>query len=114
MHAPSHRGVKGTERVVEAVEQLRGEGIPLELELVEGRPHAEARKAYERADILVDQLLVGWYGAVAVELMALGRPVVCFMDEEPARRHAPPELLARAADRPRDRSTTSRTCCARS
>jgi glycosyltransferase involved in cell wall biosynthesis len=93
VHAPSHRGVKGTDRVVEAVEQLRAEGVPLELELVEGRTHAEARAAYERADILVDQLLVGWYGALAVELMALGRPVVCFLDDETARRHAPPELL---------------------
>jgi hypothetical protein len=93
VHAPSHRGIKGTERIVEAVEQLRRDGIPLELELVEGRSHAEAREAYEQADILVDQLLVGWYGALAIELMALGRPVVCYVDQEPARRHAPPELL---------------------
>jgi len=93
VHAPSHRGVKGTANVVEAVEQLRREGVPLELELVEGRAHAEARQAYERADLLVDQLVIGWYGAVAVELMSLGRPVVCFVDEGPAQRYAPPQLL---------------------
>jgi glycosyltransferase involved in cell wall biosynthesis len=94
VHAPSHRGVKGTEHVVAAVEQLRREGVAVELELVEGVGHAEARRAYERADLLVDQLLVGWYGALAIELMALGRPVVCFVDDETAGRHAPPELLA--------------------
>ena len=30
---------------------------------------------------LVDELHLGWYGGVAVEGMALGRPVVCFINE---------------------------------
>jgi hypothetical protein len=93
VHAPSHRRIKGTAHVVEAVEQLRREGVPLELELVEGRTHAEARAAYDRADLLVDQLLLGWYGALAVELMALGRPAVCSVDEERARRHVPAAMV---------------------
>ena len=42
----------------------------------------EARKIYESADLLVDQLLCGWYGGLAVELMALGTPVVCYIREE--------------------------------
>ena len=93
VHAPSHRGIKGTQRVVEAVSQLRSEGVPLEFKLIEGLPRAEARRVYEQADLLVDQLLVGWYGGLAVELMALGKPVVCFIDEETARRRAPLELV---------------------
>ncbi|HLN15252.1 MAG TPA: hypothetical protein VK277_00745 [Acidimicrobiales bacterium] len=79
LHAPSHRGVKGTRYLMEAVEGLRAEGVAVELLLVEGVSHADARRLYERADVLVDQLLVGWYGALAVELMALGRPVVCYL-----------------------------------
>jgi glycosyltransferase involved in cell wall biosynthesis len=94
VHAPSHRGIKGTAEIIQAVSQLQAEGVPLEFELVEGLSHAEARRVYERSDVLVDQLLVGWYGALAVELMALGRPVVCFIDDEAAARHAPAELLA--------------------
>ena len=93
IHAPSHRGVKGTERVIEAVSQLQGEGVPFDFRLIEGLTRAEARRAYEEADLVVDQLLVGWYGGLAVELMALGKPVVCFIDEETARRHAPRELV---------------------
>jgi len=93
VHAPTHRDVKGTRYVIHAVAQLRSEGIAVELQLVEGLPHAEARRIYERADLLVDQLLVGWYGGVAVECMALGVPVVCFIDEEAARRHAPADLV---------------------
>jgi hypothetical protein len=92
-HAPSHRGIKGTRHVVEAVARLRADGVDLELLLVEGLPFAQARTLYERADVLVDQLLVGWYGGLAVEFMALGKPVVCFVDDETARRYAPAELV---------------------
>ena len=80
VHAPSDRSRKGTMAVVSAVERLRSEGLDVELELVEGKPRAEARKAYERADVLVDQLVVGWYGGVAVEAMALAKPVVARLD----------------------------------
>lgn len=81
LHAPSHRGVKGTRFVLDAVTRLKAEGVPVELLLVEGLSHAEARRLYLRADLLVDQLLCGWYGALAVELMALGRPVVAYLRE---------------------------------
>jgi glycosyltransferase involved in cell wall biosynthesis len=76
VHAPFHQGVKGTRFVLAAVERLRADGIPFEFRLVEKLTHAEARRVYERAHLLVDQLLLGWYGGIAVELMALGRPVV--------------------------------------
>ena len=79
--------------VLSAVEQLRSEGVEIDLELVEGKPRAEARKAYERADVLVDQLVVGWYGGVAVEAMALAKPVVAWID---------PSALARVPTRMRD------------
>lgn len=82
VHAPSHRGVKGTRFILEAVEILRGKGMDFEFVLVEGLPQQEARKHYERADLLVDQLLAGWYGGLAVELMALGKPVICYIREQ--------------------------------
>jgi glycosyltransferase involved in cell wall biosynthesis len=79
LHAPTHRGGKGTRFVLEAVELLRAEGVEFGFELVEGLPRAEARRTYERAHLLVDQVLAGWYGGVAVELMALGKPVVAYL-----------------------------------
>lgn len=82
VHAPTHRAGKGTAHVLAAVEQLRSEGIELDLQLVEGLSHADARALYERADIAVDQLIAGWYGGFAVELMALGKPVVAFIRDE--------------------------------
>jgi glycosyltransferase involved in cell wall biosynthesis len=77
LHAPSSRRRKGTEHVVAACEQL-----PVDLEIVEGLHHDEARRRYERADIVVDQLNAGWYGLFAIEAMALGKPVVTFLHDE--------------------------------
>lgn len=82
VHAPTNRGVKGTRFVLEAISRLQAEGVALEFMLIEGLSHAEARTLYERADLLVDQLLVGWYGGLAVELMALGKPVICYIRQD--------------------------------
>jgi hypothetical protein len=82
VHAPTHRGVKGTEFVLRAIDRLRSEHIRFDFELIENLSHADARKLYDRADLLVDQLLIGWYGGLAVEFMALGKPVVCYLRED--------------------------------
>jgi glycosyltransferase involved in cell wall biosynthesis len=77
VHAPSSRARKGTEHFVRACEEL---GV--ELEIVEGLHHDEARRRYERADVVLDQLNAGWYGMLAIEAMALGKPVVTFLHDE--------------------------------
>jgi len=82
LHAPTHREVKGTPYVVEAMTRLIAEGVPAELVMIEGQAHREARAAYERADVIVDQLLAGWYGGLAVEAMALGKPVVAYLRQK--------------------------------
>jgi hypothetical protein len=82
IHAPTDRGVKGTRYVLEAVDRLRSEGIPFRFQLVEGLTQAEARALYIQADVAIDQLWLGWYGGLAVELMALGRPVVSHIRDD--------------------------------
>jgi glycosyltransferase involved in cell wall biosynthesis len=81
VHAPTNRAVKGSRHVVEATETLRAEGMRVRLELLEGMSHQEVRQRTAHADLVVDQLLLGWYGGYAVEAMALGRPVLCAIDE---------------------------------
>jgi glycosyltransferase involved in cell wall biosynthesis len=81
LHAPSSRRRKGTEHVIAACA-----GLDADLEIVEGLHHDEARKRYATADIVVDQLNSGWYGLLAIEAMALGKPVVGYIHEEAARR----------------------------
>jgi glycosyltransferase involved in cell wall biosynthesis len=83
-HAPSKRAVKGTEAVISAVEALQARGAPIELDLIEGVPNREARLRYAAADVIVDQLKIGWYGMFAIESMALAKPVVVHLDEQAA------------------------------
>ena len=82
VHAPSDPKVKGTEYVIKAVEELKKEGYKIELDLVKNMPHQEAVEHYKQADIVVDQLLVGWYGVFAIECMALGKPVCVYIRED--------------------------------
>ena len=91
LHAPSHRGVKGTRFLLEATERLRREGVPFDLDMIENLPHAEATRRYRDADIVVDQLLAGWYGGFAVEAMALGKPVIAYLRESDLH-HVPREM----------------------
>ena len=84
VHAPSKRAVKGTEAVLAAVESLRARGVPIELDLIEGVPNREARLRYAAADVVIDQLRIGWYGMLAIESMALAKPVVVHLDEQAA------------------------------
>jgi glycosyltransferase involved in cell wall biosynthesis len=79
VHAPSRRGVKGTEYVLRAVELLKQEGLQFDFTLVENMSHCDALEIYRQATIIVDQLRIGWYGVLAVEGMALGKTVVSYI-----------------------------------
>lgn len=82
LHAPNHRTIKGSEYFVKAVDELRAEGYAVELRLVGGMPNAELRELIRKADIIADQLVIGWYGMFALEGMAAGKPVLCFIRED--------------------------------
>lgn len=82
MHAPNHRFTKGTDLLLAAIERLRSRGFALELELIEGVPRTEALQRYAEADIIADQFCGGAFGALALEGMALGKPVLTYLDQE--------------------------------
>lgn len=81
-HAPSNRAIKGTKYVEAAVDELRRGGIDIELVIVEGMTYEQSLDTYLGCDIGIDQMLIGAYGQFAVEMMALGRPVVCFLRDD--------------------------------
>lgn len=83
VHAPSQPVAKGTPYLVEAVQNLQKKyPESFEFILVQNVPYQEALKIYQKADLIVDQLLIGWYGAFAVEAMSMGKPVAAFIREE--------------------------------
>lgn len=87
VHSPNHPHYKGTDYLVEAVEELKREGVPIELVLVQGMPTDEARARYEEADVIADQFLIGAYALFAIEGMALGKPVLCYLNDRFALHH---------------------------
>lgn len=88
VHAPSSRRKKGTDFIELAIGKLKKRGYPVELVLAEKLPFHKIKELYELSDIGVDQVLYGWHGKVSVELMSLGKPVICNISEE-LRAHRP-------------------------
>lgn len=82
VHAPSRPVVKGTKDVLAAIEKLRAEGLQIDFRLVENIPNNEAIELYKWADVVIDQLRIGWYGVLAVEAMALGKTVISYIRDD--------------------------------
>jgi len=82
MHAPTDRASKGTSIILETIDQLIRDGFNIKKVLVENVPHKDLQERYKECDIFIDQILSGWYGTAAIEAMASGRAVVCFLRDE--------------------------------
>lgn len=74
-HAPNHRALKGTEFLIKACDELKSEGLPVELRLLEGVPNSEVKRVLAESDILAEQFIMG-YALTAIEAMSLGKPVL--------------------------------------
>ncbi|EJM82757.1 glycosyltransferase family protein [Pseudomonas sp. GM60] len=82
LHAPNHKNIKGTRFFELAVERLKRMGYEVELIMVQGVPNAELKKMISDCDIVADQLVIGWYAMFAIEAMALGKPVLCYVRDD--------------------------------
>lgn len=78
-HAPTKRAVKGTPSILRAIEAL---GHRAELILIENQSHQHTIEQCARADLLIDQLRIGWYGGLAVEAMCMGIPVIAHINDD--------------------------------
>lgn len=92
VHAPTQRAAKGTEDVLAAIkkiDQLYPNAI--ELMLIENVKHKEAMRLYREADLVIDQLRIGWYGGLAMETMCMGIPTIAYINEDDLR-FIPPKM----------------------
>jgi hypothetical protein len=82
-HAPNHRGFKGTEFVIAAVDLLKKEGLLVELVLLEKMQNTEVRNCLQhKVDILVEQIIATGHGLNALEGLASGLPVISNLEDE--------------------------------
>lgn len=83
MHTPNHRGFKGTEFLLKAVEELQAEGLLIELILLEKVPNQQVRQLMQEVDILAEQFIFpGGYALSGIEGMASGLPVMANLNNE--------------------------------
>lgn len=82
VHAPSSPQWKGTKYIIEAINLLKSERDDFEFKLLSNMSNEEVKKTLIDADVVVDQLMCGWYGHLAVESMALGKPVLCHLEDK--------------------------------
>ncbi len=80
VHAPSNRWTKGTDRILPLLADLHERQV-IEFRLVEGVAWDQMRATVRDADIVVDQLVMGGYCALACEAMAAGRVVISYLGE---------------------------------
>ncbi len=82
VHAPNHRLVKGTDQIIEAIKSLNKRGFPCELRIVENTSNTKLLEIIKDSDAVIDQLLLGTYARLAIEAMALGKPVFCYLRKD--------------------------------
>ncbi len=81
VHSPSAPVAKGTRHVIAAIERLKVK-YDLDFVLVENTQRDKALDIMRGCDIYIDQLILGAHGYAAVEAMAFGKPVVCYINSE--------------------------------
>lgn len=75
VHAPTNRTIKGTNNIIYSIDELHKNGYNIDFKILENIPHSKLMDEFKKADIIVDQLILDWYGMVSIEGMTLGIPV---------------------------------------
>jgi hypothetical protein len=82
-HSPNHRGAKGTEFILDAIDTLKAEGLKIELKLLEKVSNDVVRDVMsQKVDILVEQIIFTSHGLSGLEGMASGLPTISNMEDE--------------------------------
>ena len=96
LHIPSNNSIKGSKVIIETIQKLKNEGIPLELITLSGISNKTVLEQLTKADILVDELYLHGPGVLSLEAMSSGcavatrylekykevfSPPVCHIDE---------------------------------
>ena len=95
LHSPSnlyHTRTKGTDYIVPVLKKIAELPqykirliLPSQNDKNRSTPYSSTRyelfRHFKEADIVIDQLITGWYGLLSVEALAAGKEVICYVDE---------------------------------
>jgi hypothetical protein len=95
IHSPSAPITKGTAAVLRAIEELQSR-CSFEFRLIQGMTRDQLLEIMSAADIVLDQFVLGDYGSISLEAMALGKPVVCYIKPSLVAQYPPDLPLVKA------------------
>ena len=83
MHAPTNRDVKNTAAIEAAISKVKNDGLNVQFTLVENIKHSDLISQISKHDLIIDWLnpKFGIYGVFSIESMALGRTVICSLND---------------------------------
>ena len=81
-HGDKKRTIKSTEIWVDIITRLKNEGLNVEMIFFKDVPSVNIKYYQAQADIFVDMLTFGFFGANIREAMMLGKPAICFLRPE--------------------------------
>ncbi len=77
-----NKTIKSTHIYIPLIEKLKKQGLPVELIFFNDVPNKKVRFYQAQADIVVDMLTYGFFGANIREAMMLGKPCICYLRPE--------------------------------
>lgn len=81
IHAPTNEDYKGSKHIYKAIELLKKK-YKFEYLSVQNLSKEELVQEILKCDLVIDQLIGGFYGILAVEAMLLQKPVVCYIRDD--------------------------------
>lgn len=78
VHSPTSPILKGTQFVLDVLNKLKT-NYDFEFKLVTNMTRVEALEIMKKADIFIDQLILGSYGMSSIEAMSFGKPVMTYI-----------------------------------
>ncbi len=84
IHAPSKPEIKGTDLILKTLEELKNEGIKFEVKLLTNLPHKELINELQKADLLIDEIILHGPGFLGFEAMLCGCAVATkYLEQSP-------------------------------
>lgn len=79
LHVPTSSFVKGTQYVIDIIQQLKSDGYQFEFRMKRQLTQTEMYEEIAACDVYIDELLCGSHGVTAVETMAAGKPTITYI-----------------------------------
>ncbi|HET7116021.1 MAG TPA: glycosyltransferase [Hanamia sp.] len=81
IHSPTAKIGKGSNIIISVIEDLKRQ-YDFDFILLHNMSRGKVLEIMQKADIFIDQIIVGSYGMAAMEAMSFGKPVMCYLMPE--------------------------------